>query len=209
VRALYAAVAELRAAGLVLAYHDRSDGGLFVTLAEMAFAGRTGLRIDASAASDDGPGLHSWLFAEELGVVLQVRDADRSRAQEILTRHRLDGIVIAVPSDDGHITIWRGGTSAFRASRVELHRAWSETTWQMQLLRDNPVLAQQEYDRLLDTSDPGISPALTFDPAEDIAAPFINSGARPRVAILREQGVNGQVEMAGAFRPASTPTTST
>jgi phosphoribosylformylglycinamidine synthase len=203
IRALYAALAELRGAGLVLAYHDRSDGGLFVTLAEMAFAGHTGLAIDSSTAPAGDAGLLAWLFAEELGVVLQVRDADRARARDVLARHGLQAITIGAPAADGHITLCREGDApAFRASRVDLHRAWSETTWQMQRLRDNPVLAQQEYDRLLDEADPGITPVLTFDPDEDIAAPFIARGARPKVAILREQGVNGQVEMAAAFTRA-------
>ncbi|MGE0460640.1 MAG: phosphoribosylformylglycinamidine synthase [Vicinamibacterales bacterium] len=203
IRALYAALAELRAESLVLAYHDRSDGGLFVTLAEMAFAGHTGLEIDSGTAPAGEAGLLAWLFNEELGVVLQVRDSDRARTQEILARHGLRGEAIATPAPDDHLTVRRGSeTPAFRASRVDLQRAWSETTWQMQLLRDNPVLAQQEYDRILDASDPGVSPVLTFDPAEDIAAPFIGRGARPKVAILREQGVNGQVEMAAAFTRA-------
>ncbi|MCC7035162.1 MAG: phosphoribosylformylglycinamidine synthase [Acidobacteria bacterium] len=203
VRALYGALAELRAQGLVLAYHDRSDGGLFVTLAEMAFAGHTGLAIDAATAPDGEAGLLSWLFAEELGAVLQVRDSDRVRAQAILAHHGLGGDAIATPVADDYLTLRRGPEApAFRASRVNLHRAWSETTWQLQLLRDNPALAQQEYDRILDASDPGVSPVLTFDPAEDIAAPFIARGARPKVAILREQGVNGQVEMAAAFTRA-------
>ncbi|HTM31175.1 MAG TPA: phosphoribosylformylglycinamidine synthase, partial [Vicinamibacterales bacterium] len=202
VGALYKALAELRDAGLVLAYHDRSDGGLFVTLAEMAFAGHTGLAIDASTASADEAGILAWLFAEELAVVLQVRERDRTRAQAILASHGLEGMVVGAPAGDDHLTIRREGAPVFRASRVDLHRAWSETTWQMQLLRDHPMLAQQEYDRILDASDPGISPAVTFDPAEDIAAPFIAGGARPKVAILREQGVNGQVEMAAAFTRA-------
>jgi phosphoribosylformylglycinamidine synthase len=203
IRALYAALAELRASGLVLAYHDRSDGGLLVTLVEMAFAGHIGLAIDASGAPAGDAGLLAWLFAEELGVVLQVREADRARAEDILTKHGLPGVAIGTPAADDRITIRRGAEApAFRASRVDLHRAWSETTWQLQLLRDNPVLAQQEYDRILDASDPGISPVVSFDPSEDIAAPFIARGARPRVAILREQGVNGQVEMAAAFTRA-------
>ena len=202
-RALYAALAELRDTGLVLAYHDRADGGLLVTLVEMAFAGHTGLSIDAASAPAGEAALLAWLFAEELGIVLQVRDADRGRAQEILARHGLAGAVVATPAGDDHVTIRHGsGAAVFRASRVELHRAWSETTWQIQLLRDHPVLAQQEYDRILDATDPGLSPVLTFEPAEDIAAPLIARGARPKVAILREQGVNGQVEMAAAFTRA-------
>jgi len=203
IRALYAALNDLRTAGLVLAYHDRSDGGLFVTLAEMAFAGHTGLAIDASSAPPGDAGLLAWLFAEELGVVIQVRDADRARAQEVLARHGLQGIVVGALATDGHLTIRRDAIAPiFRATRVDLHRAWSETTWQLQTLRDNPVLAQDEYDRILDAADSGISPVLTFDPAEDTAAPFIARGARPKVAILREQGVNGQVEMAAAFTRA-------
>jgi phosphoribosylformylglycinamidine synthase len=202
-RALYSALGELRAGGLVLAYHDRSDGGLFVALAEMAFAGHTGLAIDASSAPDAGAGLLAWLFAEELGVVLQVRDADLARVHDVLRTHGLRGEVVAAPSTDDQLTVRRGtDPPAFRAARVDLHRAWSETTWQMQLRRDNPALALQEYDRLLDAADPGISPVLTFDPAADVAAPFIATGARPKVAILREQGVNGQVEMAAAFTRA-------
>src|SRR4029078_1307762 len=149
VGALYKALAELRDAGLVLAYHDRSDGGLFVTLAEMAFAGHTGLAIDASTASAGETGILAWLFAEELGVVLQVRERDRTRAQAILASHGLEGMVVGAPAGDDHITIPREGAPVFRASRVDLHRAWSETTWQMQLLRDHPVLAQHEYDRIL------------------------------------------------------------
>jgi phosphoribosylformylglycinamidine synthase len=203
IRALYAALTDLRTAGLVLAYHDRSDGGLFVTLAEMAFAGHTGLAIDASSAPPGDAGLLAWLFAEELGAVIQVREADGARARDILARHGLEGLVVGALVADGHLTVRRDTVApVFRATRVDLHRAWSETTWQLQTRRDNPVLAQEEYDRILDASDPGISPGLTFDPAEDIAAPFIARGARPRVAILREQGVNGQVEMAAAFTRA-------
>jgi phosphoribosylformylglycinamidine synthase len=201
-RALYPALAELRAAGLVLAYHDRSDGGLFVTLAEMAFAGHVGLSIDASAAPAGDAGLLAWLFAEELGVVLQVREADRARATQVLESNGLSASVVASLATDDTLTVQRDGRPVFAASRADLHRAWSETTFQMQRLRDNPVLAEQEYDRLLDASDPGISPVVTFDAGEDIAAPYIATGARPKVAILREQGVNGQVEMAAAFTRA-------
>jgi len=202
IRALFAALAELRSAGLVLAYHDRSDGGLITAIAEMAFAGHTGVAIDASGATDGEAGLLAWLFAEELGVVVQVREADRARVEALLATHGLGAAFVGAPSADGLVTVTRGREVTFSASRVDLHRAWSETTWRMQLMRDHPGLAQQEYDRLLDTADPGISPVLTFDPAEDTAAPFIATGARPKVAILREQGVNGQVEMAAAFTRA-------
>ncbi|MEZ5288285.1 MAG: phosphoribosylformylglycinamidine synthase [Vicinamibacterales bacterium] len=200
--ALYAALAELRRDGLVLAYHDRSDGGLLVTLLEMAFAGRTGLDIDATGAPEGDTGVLAWLFAEELGVALQVRESDAARVVDVLARHGLPASAVARPAGDGRVRVRRGHDDLYTADRAELHRAWSETTFHMQRLRDNPVLAQQEYDRLLDTADPGISPVLTFDPADDVAAPYIATGARPKVAILREQGVNGQVEMAAAFTRA-------
>jgi phosphoribosylformylglycinamidine synthase len=139
------------------------------------------------------------LFAEELGAVIQVRRADVPRVLGILTTRGLDGRVIGRPSSDGRVSVRRGSDVLFSDSRIALQRAWSETTWQIQSLRDNPESAQQEYDRILDADDPGITPVLTFEPSEDIASPFIATGARPPIAILREQGVNGQVEMAAAF----------
>ena len=201
-RGLYSALAELRAAGLVLAYHDRSDGGLFVTLAEMAFAGHTGLLVELAplaGAAADPEGVLAALFNEELAVVLQARAKERSRVVQTLARHGLTARLLGTPSDDDQIRIACGGETMFQESRVALQRLWSETTWRMQTLRDNPESARQEYDRILDASDPGLSPRLTFDPAEDVAAPFVARGARPRMAVLREQGVNGQVEMAAAF----------
>ncbi|MBP1634666.1 MAG: phosphoribosylformylglycinamidine synthase [Acidobacteria bacterium] len=195
VKGLFAALAELRQAGLVLAYHDRSDGGLLVTLCEMAFAGHAGLTVEIEGSGD---GL-AELFNEELGAVVQVRDEDLARALEALRRHGLQARVVARPEAGDAIVVRKGGAELFRGSRVALHRAWSETTWQMQALRDNPACAQQEYDRILDADDPGMSPRVTFDPAEDVAAPFVAGGARPAIAILRDQGVNGEVEMAAAF----------
>ena len=196
---LYAALADLRRDGQVLAFHDRSDGGLFVALCEMAFAGRVGLTIDAAAVAETDEALVAGLFAEELGVVLQIRSADRARVRDTLARHGLEARVIARPNEDDVIAIGRADRTTFRESRVALQRAWSETTWQMQRLRDNPACAQEEYDRILDAGDPGLSPSLAFDPLEDVAAPFVSRGARPPIAILREQGVNGQIEMAAAF----------
>jgi phosphoribosylformylglycinamidine synthase len=204
-RGLFAALRDLRQAGLVLAYHDRSDGGLFVTLAEMAFAGRAGLSIDAAAVvgADEARGtdgaLVAGLFAEELGAVLQVREADAARAIGALGRHGVAARVVARPEAGERVAVMRNGRAVYERSRVDLHRAWSETTWQMQSLRDNPECAEQEYDRILDRGDPGLSVRLTFDPADDVAAPFVGRGARPAIAILRDQGVNGQVEMAAAF----------
>ncbi len=211
-RGLYRTLAALRASDLVLAYHDRSDGGAIVTLLEMAFAGRMGLDIDAAAlearSSNDPGSPYVWerdaalmaaLFAEELGAIIQVREADSPRVVEIARECGIAARVIGRPRGDDQIVVRNDDAIVFRKSRIALQRAWSETTWQIQSLRDNPESAQQEYDRILDADDPGISPVLTFEPSEDIAAPFIATGARPSMAILREQGVNGQVEMAAAF----------
>jgi len=194
----FAVIQALNELGFVLAYHDRSDGGLFATICEMAFAGRTGVRIELD---DLGRDPLAALFSEELGAVLQV---PRDRLNGILgalkeagiarTAHRIGSIAA-----DDRISFVRRGQELFGDTRVNLQRAWSETTYRMQQRRDNPDCAQQEYDRILDDTDPGLQAVLTFDPAEDIAAPYIASGARPRIAILREQGVNGQLEMAAAF----------
>ena len=202
IKALYAALAELRAASQVLAYHDRSDGGLFATLAEMAFAGRTGLTVDTATLTGpeaDTGRLLATLFCEELGVVLQTRSSHRVLVLDILARHRLLGRVLGAVTADDVVRITCGGRMLVAEPRAALQRLWSETTSQLQSLRDNPESARQEYDRILDAGDPGLSPVLTFDPAEDVSAPFVSRGARPRMAILREQGVNGQVEMAAAF----------
>jgi phosphoribosylformylglycinamidine synthase len=202
---LFAALRDLRQAGLVLAYHDRSDGGLFVTLLEMAFAGRAGLAIDAAAVggADEARGtdgaLVAGLFAEELGAVIQVREADAASGIAACARHGVAARIVARPEPGERVAIVRDGLAVYDRSRVDLHRAWSETTWQLQSMRDNPACAEQEYDRILDRDDPGLSVCLTFDPADDIAAPFVARGARPPIAILRDQGVNGEVEMAAAF----------
>ncbi|MFI4942867.1 MAG: phosphoribosylformylglycinamidine synthase, partial [Burkholderiales bacterium] len=201
-RALFAALAELRRDGLVLAYHDRSDGGLFVTLAEMAFAGRTGLRIDlAPLAGPHAPEARilAALFNEELGVVLQTQTAERERVLATLQRHELVALPLGAPAADGVVRIACGERELVAEPRSALQRLWSDTSFRMQTLRDNPDSARQEYDAILDDSDPGLAPRLGFDPAEDVAAPFVGRGARPRLAVLREQGVNGQVEMAAAF----------
>jgi len=199
IRALFEALAELRRARRVLAYHDRSDGGLFVTICEMAFAGHAGVTIDAGALCARDDRLAAVLFAEELGAVIQVREADVEAALGVLGAHGLDARVAARVADDDLIRVQRGADTLFSESRVALHRAWSETTWQIQSLRDNPESAREEYDRILDAGDPGLSPLVPFDPADDVAAPYIATGARPPIAILRDQGVNGEVEMAAAF----------
>ncbi|HYN01534.1 MAG TPA: phosphoribosylformylglycinamidine synthase [Vicinamibacteria bacterium] len=202
IQALYAALAELRAAGLVLAYHDRSDGGLFTTLAEMAFAGHTGLHVDLGVLvgpeADTGHILAA-LFNEELGVLLQCATAGRARVLDLLGRHGVPGLVLGAPNATDEVRVTCGSRVLLAEQRTALQRVWAETTFRMQSLRDNPESAREEYDRILDAGDPGLSPVLTFDPDEDVAAPLVARGARPRMAILREQGVNGQVEMAAAF----------
>jgi phosphoribosylformylglycinamidine synthase len=190
IKTLFDGVQVLNAQGKILAYHDRSDGGLFVTLVEMAFAGHCGIAIDLG---DVAP--IQALFSEELGAVLQVPVGDVP-----LVLSMFDGMaqVIAKAQSGEQISIRCNGEQIFDCSRIALHRIWSETTYRMQSLRDNPDCAQQEYDRILHANDPGLNVHLTFDMNEDVAAPYINL-ARPRMAILREQGVNGQVEMAAAF----------
>ncbi|HWA14533.1 MAG TPA: phosphoribosylformylglycinamidine synthase [Burkholderiales bacterium] len=196
-KALFETVQRLNEDGRILAYHDRSDGGLFVTLAEMMFAGHVGVTVDIGSPGD----VLGVLFNEELGAVLQVRAADLREVRRAFTDAGLGAEChdLGSVNRDGRLIVKTGGKTLYAASGIALQRAWSETTYQMQKLRDNPACAQQEYDRLLDAADPGLHAKLGFDPAEDVAAPFIASGVRPKVAILREQGVNGQVEMAAAF----------
>ncbi|PST66883.1 phosphoribosylformylglycinamidine synthase [Shewanella algae] len=183
----------------LLAYHDKSDGGLFTTLVEMAFAGHTGLKVDISALA--GSAL-ARLFNEELGAVLQV---SKDQAAEIIKAYTDAGVdchPIAELSDDGRIRIQDQGAEIYNASRTELRKLWSETTYRMQALRDNPECAREEFDLKLDETDPGLTVNLSFDPAEDVAAPYILKGAAPKMAILREQGVNSHIEMAAAFERA-------
>jgi phosphoribosylformylglycinamidine synthase len=199
----FAVIQQLNREGRLLAYHDRSDGGLFVTLCEMMFASHSGITVDAHqglAPGDDKRNLAA-LFSEELGAVVQVRaqDADAVRAAFAAAGLGACLHVIGALNRDDALRVISEGKEIYSQSRIELQRAWSATTYQMQRLRDNPECAQQEYDRILDAGDPGLHAHLTFDPAEDIAAPFVARGAKPRVAILREQGVNGQMEMAAAF----------
>src|SRR5574340_1484280 len=199
-RAFFETVQRLNRDGRILAYHDRSDGGLFVTLCEMAFAGRTGASIDLGALCPEQSVLQA-LFNEELGAVLQVRRADTPAVSQAFLGAGLERAlhVIGTLTGDDCLRIRRNGTEIFCQPRVALQRAWAETTYHMQTLRDNPACARTEFDRILDEGDLGLRAELSFDLDEDIVAPFIQSGARPRIAILREQGVNGQVEMAAAF----------
>ncbi|PKO46117.1 MAG: phosphoribosylformylglycinamidine synthase [Betaproteobacteria bacterium HGW-Betaproteobacteria-22] len=190
-------IQQLNKSGKILAYHDRSDGGLFTTLVEMAFAGHCGLDVDISSLSGKAVDV---LYNEELGAVIQVPAQD---AQAIVAQFNGLAHVIGDVTDANQIEIKQTGNVIFSDTRVNLHRMWSETTYQMQKLRDNPLSAQQEYDRLLNVNDRGLFAELTFNPSENVAAPYIASnislGARPKMAILREQGVNGHVEMAASF----------
>ncbi len=205
-RGLFAAIQQLNADGRLLAYHDRSDGGLLATLVEMAFAGRCGIDVDLALLSATGAGgrdLLAALFSEELGAVLQIRRADREVVLACFAEHGLADCVAVIgrPTTDGRVCLRSGDAALLDAGRAELQRLWSETSWRMQRLRDNPECADEEYARI-DADDPGLHARLGFDPAENVAAPLINSGVRPRLAVLREQGVNGQLEMAAAFHRA-------
>ncbi|HEY1898641.1 MAG TPA: phosphoribosylformylglycinamidine synthase subunit PurQ, partial [Steroidobacteraceae bacterium] len=192
---------KLRAAGLLQAYHDRSDGGLLVTLLEMAFAGHCGVNINAAASGPSASIAH--LFAEEPGVVVQVSDARRAEFLDLLSEHHLLAHArrVGAPRADMLVHISGAGENLV-APWSELRRAWSQTSFQMRQLRDDPECAAEELAAQIDVTDPGLSVALSFDPQEDIAAPFIAKGARPRVAILREQGVNSQVEIAAVCEQA-------
>jgi phosphoribosylformylglycinamidine synthase len=205
-RGLFEAVCELRSSGLLLAYHDRSDGGLFVTLAEMAFASGSGVRarLDGTA-----PNVLSALFNEELGAVLQVRRTDSERVLGVLERHGLqrgrggEVVVIGAPTSDGRVTFEYGGEVVFSDELKTLRIAWSETTYRMQALRDNSDCAREAHAALQDPAALALSPSLRFELGADPARAVVSSASeRPRVAILREQGVNGQIEMAAAFTAA-------
>jgi phosphoribosylformylglycinamidine synthase len=195
-KAFFGVIQALNEAGELLAYHDRSDGGLFATLCEMMFASHVGVTIDIGK-QEPLPAL----FNEELGAVLQVRLADLSNVQRAFEAAGLgaEWRSLGTINHVGRLVVEANGKTIYSESGIGLQRAWSEMSWHMQRLRDNPKCAQQEFDRILDAADPGLHAKLTFDPVEDIAAPFIATGVRPRIAIVREQGVNGQIEVAAAF----------
>ncbi|MCX7897252.1 MAG: phosphoribosylformylglycinamidine synthase [Rhodocyclaceae bacterium] len=214
-RAFFAAIQTLRPK--ILAYHDRSDGGLFATICEMSFASHLGvsLHLDTLCYDEwmnDVDGLErapetlsaraqerllAALFNEELGAVLQIRRADRGEVMQVLRAHGLGHCshVIGHLNADDEIRLWRNAKPVFSARRIDLQRAWSEVSYRIARLRDDPDCAQEEFDAILDVDDPGLSVALTFP----YPAPMVNGGARPKIAILREQGVNGETEMAAAF----------
>ncbi|AMN47526.1 phosphoribosylformylglycinamidine synthase [Steroidobacter denitrificans] len=199
----FGAIAHLRAQGLLLAYHDRSDGGLFVTLTEMAFAGHCGIEVDLGAA-----GGAAALFSEELGAVLQLCDANREAVSEILQQHGVACFArrLGEATAGDRLRIRAGDSVLLDESRVDLHRAWSQTSLRMMELRDDPQCAREQFETAVDPDDPGLNVRLSFD--VDTAAAqarqtlHIATGARPKVAILREQGVNSHAEMAAAFHRA-------
>ncbi|CAM4102120.1 phosphoribosylformylglycinamidine synthase [Vibrio neonatus] len=182
----------------LVAYHDKGDGGLFVTLAEMAFAGHCGVKADISELGED---VLAALFNEELGAVVQVNNSDLDFVRTVLASNGLEACshVIGTVEATDKVEIYAHGAAVVDRSRTELRTIWAETTHKMQALRDNPVCADQEFAAKKDNSDPGLNVDLTFDVNEDIAAPYIATGVKPKMAILREQGVNSHVEMAAAF----------
>ncbi len=187
----------MNAAGKLLAYHDRSDGGLFATLCEMAFAGRSGIDVALDAL---GPDPVAALFNEELGFVVQLRAADVDAAVASVRAAGLHAGLIGESSADEKITITHGGKTVFSDEVQTLYRNWAETSHRIASLRDNPDCTREEFDIAGDMADPGITVKLTFDPSAPIAAAHV--AKRPKVAVLREQGVNGQVEMAYGFHAA-------
>ncbi len=230
------AVNALRAQGQILAYHDRSDGGLLATVAEMAFAGQVGVSLNVDMLVTEGDGISdsrmdsgdakNWaqqvsarreeltlkaLFNEELGVVLQVRTAERNAVMQTLREHGLSKhshfigktrpAASSIDVGKGQLQVWRDTKAVFSASLFDLQQVWDSVSWKINQRRDNPVCADSEHAVAGQPDDPGLHVALTFDPQDNVAAPYLNL-ARPRVAILREQGVNSHVEMAYAFTQA-------
>ncbi|WP_314407028.1 phosphoribosylformylglycinamidine synthase [Pseudomonas kuykendallii] len=201
-KAFFAVIQGLNADGHLLAYHDRSDGGLLATALEMAFAGHCGLQLTLDALADSADGLAAVLFNEELGALIQVR---QDATPDVLAQFSAAGLgdcvaVIGQPvNGSSDVTFTYDGEPVYSGDRRLLQRAWSETSYRIQRLRDNADCAEQEFDSLLEEENPGLTVKLAFDVNDDIAAPYIKKGVRPKVAVLREQGVNGQVEMAAAF----------
>jgi phosphoribosylformylglycinamidine synthase len=230
------AVNDLRQQGLLLAYHDRSDGGLWATICEMAFAGHVGLALNIDLLVHEGDGIHdsradhgdskNWaqqvsarreerslqaLFNEELGVVLQVRSTERDRVMHVLRQHGLSkhSHVIGktrpaqseVQRGVGQVSVWRDAKEIFSASLQDLHQVWDSVSWKIARERDNPATADAEHAAAGAPSDPGLHVHLAAGALDNVAAAYVGR-SRPRVAILREQGVNSHVEMAYAFTEA-------
>jgi phosphoribosylformylglycinamidine synthase len=224
-KSLIAAINELRAEGCLLAYHDRSDGGLWATVCEMAFAGHVGVSLNVDMLVTEGDGISdsrmdwgdskNWagqvgarrqeltlkaLFSEELGAVIQVPTAVRNEVMQTLRRHGLSkhSHFIGKPNDRSMVEVWRDTKTVFTAPLRELQQAWDEVSWRIAQLRDNPACADAEHAAIGQADDTGLHVHLSFDAADNVAAPFIHT-TRPKLAILREQGVNSQVEMSRAM----------
>ncbi|MFZ2168340.1 MAG: phosphoribosylformylglycinamidine synthase, partial [Methylococcaceae bacterium] len=196
-KAFFNSIQTLNSQGKLLSYHDRSDGGLLATISEMMFASRLGVKLSLDYLGDDAL---SALFNEELGAVLQVRASDIDHVINLLNKSGLrDGtFIIGKVLKEQQLTISFEDDLVYSASRAELQTIWSEVSYRMQALRDNPDCAKQQFERIIDDNDPGLTAALTFDVNDNVTAPLLNA-SRPKVAVLREQGVNGHVEMAAAF----------
>ncbi|MDH3847935.1 MAG: phosphoribosylformylglycinamidine synthase, partial [Gammaproteobacteria bacterium] len=194
----FAAIQELSSRGMLLAYHDRSDGGLLATVAEMMFASRLGISLQLSGSRES---MLAKLFSEEAGAVVQVTKGKLTQVQMVLDRHGIAAEAVGRVESKPVLTIRDGDAAPLRFARKDLQRTWSETSYRIQALRDNPATAKEEFDRILDDDDPGLNAQLTFDANNDITL-LHRGGAKPRVAILREQGVNSQYEMAAAFMRA-------
>jgi phosphoribosylformylglycinamidine synthase len=197
----FAAIQNANAKNLLLAYHDRSDGGAIVTLIEMAFAGHCGIDVELTGWADN---TLSALFSEELGAIVQIRKQDRDAFLSLLDEHELRALAhfCGNPHSRKRVKLWLNDESTARWPWGDLMKAWSETSHAMQTRRDNPESADSEYKWRCDTDDRGITPRLQFNPADDNAAPYVALGPKQKVAILRDQGVNGQIEMAAAFTRA-------
>ncbi|MBK2258064.1 phosphoribosylformylglycinamidine synthase [Francisella philomiragia] len=196
VKVLFENITKLKAENKILAYHDVSDGGVFATLAEMSFAGRKGLDINLQTQDT-----LAKLFAEEVGAVIQVKNSDVVLVDKMFKDTEIHLCAIAKLNSSDELNIFANGEKVYSNTRVNLQRWWAETSYQIQSIRDNNECAKQEFDSILNTDDKGIHVEATFDLEEDITAKFVNV-EKPKVAILREQGVNGQVEMAAAFTTA-------
>ncbi len=194
----FAAIQELNSRGMLLAYHDRSDGGLFASVAEMIFAGRLGVSLSLSGSR---VALLKALFSEEPGAVVQVAKSKLAQVQMLIDRNGIAATAIGRVEAEPKLTVRSDDGVVLELDRAFMQREWSEMSYRIQALRDNPATAKQEFERILDDDDPGLNVALTFDPSDDIARVH-RSGVKPRVAILREQGVNSQGEMAAAFMRA-------
>ncbi len=195
---LFAAIQEMNERGMLLAYHDRSDGGLLATVAEMIFASRLGVTLTLSGTRVD---ILRQLFTEELGAVVQVEKNKLTQVQMILDRHGIQADAIGRVDNEAKLVVRNDEDVVLDLDRATMQRAWSKVSYRIQALRDNPATAKEEHDRILDDNDPGLNVSLSFDPSDDIVR-GLRGTDKPTVAILREQGVNSQYEMAAAFMRA-------